>query len=92
MCIHISNNFIQNNNKLTNSPNPINIGQRYQNMNNYNYFNNFPYNFYNNNIQDSLLKKRNSMFLTTEPQVQRRSSHTAIPNLQMLNSDKKIKK
>ena len=87
-----SNNFIHNNNKLTNSPNPMNIGQRYQNINNYNYFNNYPYNFYNNNnIQESLFKKRNSMFLTTEAQVQRRSSHTAIPSIQMMNSDKKIK-
>ena len=70
----------------------MNIGQRYQNINNYNYFNNYPYNFYNNNnIQESLFKKRNSMFLTTEAQVQRRSSHTAIPSIQMMNSDKKIK-
>ena len=72
------------------------MGPRYQNMNGYNYFNNFPYNLYNNtNIQESLFKKRNSMFLTTEAQVQRRSSHTAIPSIQsiqMMNSDKKIKK
>ena len=91
-----SNNFIcNNNNKLTNSPNQISIDQSYQNsnnFNNYNYMNNFAYNFYNNNIQDSLLKKRNSMFLTSEPQVQRRSSHTSIPNIQMINSDKKLKK
>ena len=92
-----SNNFIHNNNnKLTNSPNPINMGPRYQNMNNYNYFNNFPFNLYNNtNIQESLFKKRNSLFLTAEAQVQRRSSHTAIPSIQsiqIMNSDKKIKK
>ena len=90
-----SNNFIQNNNKITNSPGAINIGQSFQNnnnFNNYNYLNSLAFQLYNNNMQGSLFKKRNSMFLTTEAQVQRRSSHTSIPNIQMLNSDKKIKK
>ena len=92
-----NNNFLQNKNNITNSPNQLNLGQRFQNnnnFNNYNYMNNFAYNFYNNGIQDSLSKKRNSMFLvtSTEPQVQRRSSHTSIPNLTILHSDKKIKK
>ena len=91
-----NNNFIQNNNKISNSPN-LNFEQRFQNnnnFNNFNYINNFTYNFYNNGIQDSLAKKRNSMFLlaSIEPLVQRRSSHTSIPNLTILHSDKKLKK
>ena len=87
-----SNNFIQNNNKISNSP-QLNFSNN-NNINTFNYMNNFPYNFYNNGIQDSLSKKRNSMFLLTssEPPVQRRSSHTSIPNLTILHSDKKLKK
>ena len=90
-----NNNYIQNdNNHLMNSPNQINLAQRYQNLNNFNYMNNYSYNFFNNGIQPQIIKKRNSMFSmpTTEAQVQRRSSHTSIPNIQIMNSDKKIKK
>ena len=90
-----NNNFIPNNNShLTNSPNQINLAQRYQNFNNFNYMNNYSYNFFNNGIQPPNVKKRNSMFLMpkTEAQVQRRSSHTSIPNIQIMNSDKKITK
>jgi len=98
---NLNNNFINANNNInSNSSNQLNIVQRYpnnnnnNNFNNYNYMNNFPYNIYNNNIQDSIAKKRNSMFLATssEVQVQRRSSHTAISSIQMINSDKKLKK
>ena len=88
-------NFISNNNNnLANSPNQINLSQRYPNFNNFNYIYNYTYNFFNNSIQPPILKKRNSMFLmpATETQVQRRSSHTSIPNIQIMNSDKKIKK
>ena len=90
-----NNNFISNNNShLTNSPNQINLAQRYQNFNNFNYMNNYSYNFYNNGMQPPIGKKRNSMFLmpATEAQVQRRSSHTSIPNIQIMNSDSKITK
>ena len=89
-----NNNFIPNNNNLANSPNQINLSQRYPNFNNFNYIYNYSYNFFNNSIQPPILKKRNSMFLmpATETQVQRRSSHTSIPNIQIMNSDKKIKK
>ena len=95
------NNNINNNNSLNNSPNQLNLPQNYSNnsnnnnnYNNYNYMQNFAYNFFNNNIQDSIIKKRNSMFLltSTEAQVQRRSSHTSIPSIPMIHSDKKIKK
>ena len=89
-----SNNF---NNNITNSPNQMNLAQGYpnnNNFNNYNYINNFNYNLYNNGIQAPMTKKRNSMFLLTssEIQVQRRSSHNSIPNIQIMHSDKKIKK
>ena len=90
-----NNNYIQNdNNHLMNSPNQINLAQRYQNLNNFNYINNYSYNFFNNGLQPQIIKKRNSMFSTstTEAQVQRRSSHTSLPNIQIMNSDKKIKK
>ena len=94
----LSNNSINNsNNNITNSPIKINLAQRYpnnSNFNNYNYLNNFPINFINNNIQETGTKKRNSMFMITpsESQVQRRSSHTSIPNLPLVNSDKKLLK
>ena len=95
------NNNINNsiNNNINNSPNQINLQPNYNNninnnFNNYNYMNNFAYNFYNNNIQDSITKKRNSMFLlsSSELQVQRRSSHTSIPTMLLMHSDKKVKK
>ena len=92
--INSSNNFKKN---ITNSPNQMSLAQRYPNNNNfinYNYINNFNFNIYNNGIQDPMIKKRNSMFLlpSSEISVQRRSSHTSIPNIQIMNSDKKIKK
>ena len=99
----MSNNSINNNsgnnliNNITNSPNQMNLVQGYpnnNNFNNYNYINNFSYNFYNNGNQDPITKKRNSMVLlpSSEIQVQRRSSHTLRPSMQILHSDKKIKK
>ncbi len=98
----INNNINQNiNNNINNSSNQIHLSQNYNNnnninaFNNYNYMNNFGYNFYNNNnIPDSIPKKRNSMFLlsSSEVQVQRRSSHTSIPNINFMHSDKKNKK
>ena len=94
----LSNNSINNsNNNITNSPIQINLAQRYPNntnFNNYNYINNFPFNFYNNKIQDTGTKKRNSMIMLTPSDilVQRRSSHTSIPNIQLINSDKKLQK
>ena len=102
----INNNFIQNspnniNNNNTN-PNQMNFNQGFpnnNNFNNYNYMNNFVYNFYNNNninnnIKNPTNKKRNSMILlkASEVQVQRRSSHTSIPSIQLINSDKTLKK
>ncbi len=60
--------------------------------------NNFMYNFYNNNnnsnIKNPTIKKRNSMILlnTPEIQVQRKSSNTSIPNIPLMNSDKKLNK
>ena len=99
----MSNNSINNNsgnnliNNITNSPNQMNLVQGYpnnNNFNNYNYINNFSYNFYNNGNQGPITKKRNSMVLlpSSEIQVQRRSSHTLRPSMQILHSDKKIKK
>ena len=99
----MSNNSISNNsgnnliNNITNSPNQMNLVQGYpnnNNFNNYNYINNFSYNFYNNGNQGPITKKRNSMVLlpSSEIQVQRRSSHTLRPSMQILHSDKKIKK
>ena len=99
----MSNNSISNNsgnnliNNITNSPNQMNLVQGYpnnNNFNNYNYINNFSYNFYGNGNQGPITKKRNSMVLlpSSEIQVQRRSSHTLRPSMQILHSDKKIKK
>ena len=98
----LNNNYIQNNNNAinSNSSNQLSFVQRYPNnnnsgnFNNFNYINNFGFNFFNNNIQNTKSKKRNSMLLAHAPevQVQRRSSHTSIPSIQMMNFDKKIKK
>ena len=95
--ININNN--SNNNLNQNNNNQLNSIQRYpsnnniNNFNNYNIINNFPYNFFNKNIPEPVRKKRNSMILRSTPeiQIQRRSSHTSIPNFQMINSDKKLR-
>ena len=103
-----NNNFIQNNpNNINNNNNgstQMNFNQGFpnnNNFNNYNYMNNFMYNFYNNsninnnnNIKNTITKKRNSMILlkASEIQVQRRSSHTSIPSIQLMNSDKTLNK
>ena len=99
-----NNNFIQNiNNSINiNNSTQMNFNQGFPNnntFNNYNYMNNFMYNFYNNNINNNNIKnpttkKRNSMILpkTSEVQVQRRSSHTSIPSIQLINSDKTLNK
>jgi len=103
-----NNNFIQNNtNNINNNNNTtqINFNQGFpnnNNFNNYNYMNNLMYNFYNNNninnnnnnIKNPITKKRNSMILlnASKIQVQRRSSHTSIPSIQLINSDKTLNK
>jgi len=99
---NLNNNYMQNNNNVinSNSSNQLSFVQRYPNnsnngnFNGFNYINNFGCNFFNNNIQNSISKKRNSVLLPRAPevQVQRRSSHTSIPSIQMMNFDKKIKK
>jgi hypothetical protein len=101
--IQNNNNNINNNNSTQ-----MNFNQGFPNnntFNNYNYMNNFMYNFYNNNINNNnnsnnnniknpITKKRNSMILlnASEVQVQRRSSHTSIPSIQLINSDKTLNK
>ena len=103
-----NNNFIQNinNNINNNNSTQLNFNQGFPNnntFNNYNYMNNFMYNFYNNNninnnnnnnIKNPTNKKRNSMILlnASEIQEQRRSSCTSIPSIQLINSDKSLKK